>query len=200
MKNVKFFLMVAALLVVSTADAQLRFGVKGGVNVAKAKFEKKYFKSDNITGFHVGPVLEGMAGQGGIGFETAILYSQKGFDSDNRKVRNAFLEIPLHLKFKLGLPLVNPYVAVGPYVDIRIAGNKKWDVSKTAEGIIHQIKTKRFGGGLNFSAGAEVFKNLQLGITYSLGLTDNYETFDVKDIKSYRGKAHTWSMSATIFF
>ncbi|MDR0698511.1 MAG: PorT family protein [Tannerella sp.] len=200
MKNVKFFLIVAALLVVSTADAQLRFGVKGGVNVAKAKFEKKYFKSGNITGFHVGPTLEGMVGQGGIGIETAVLYSQKGFNSDNGKVRNAYMEIPLHLKFKLGLPLVNPYVAVGPYIDIRIAGDKKWDVSKTTEGIIHQIKTKSFGAGLDFSAGAEVFKNLQLGITYSLGLTDNYETFNVKDIESYKGKAHTWSVNATIFF
>ncbi|MDR2775813.1 MAG: PorT family protein [Tannerella sp.] len=200
MKNVKFLLIVAAMFAVSAADARFRFGVKGGLNVAGAKFEKKYFKSDNITGFHVGPALEGMIGQGGIGIETAVLYSQKGFDSDNETVRNAFLEIPLNLKFKFGLPLVNPYVAAGPYIDVRVAGDNKWDVSKTAEGVIHQIKTKSFGAGLNFSAGAELFKNLQLGLTCSLGLTDNYETFDAKDIENYKGKAHTWSVTAAVFF
>jgi hypothetical protein len=200
MKNVKFILVMVALFVVSTADAQFRFGVKGGVNVAYAKFEKKYFNSDNITGFHVGPALEGMVGQGGIGIETAVLYSQKGFDSDNETVRNAFLEIPLNLKFKFGLPFVNPYVAAGPYIDIRVSGDEKWNVSKTTGGVADQIKTKSFGAGLNFSAGAEFFKNLQLGVTYSLGLTDNYETFDVKDIENYKGKAHTWSVTAAIFF
>jgi hypothetical protein len=200
MKNVKFFLMAAALFVVSTAGAQIRFGVKGGVNIAYASFEKNMFKSDNMTGFHVGPVLEGMVGQGGIGVETAVLYSQKGFESDDETVRNAFLEIPLNLKFKFGLPLINPYVAAGPYVNLRVAGDKEWSVSKKTADIMHQIKTKSFGAGLNFSAGAELFKSLQIGVTYSLGLTDNYETFDVKDIDSYKGKAHTWSVSAAVFF
>ncbi|MDR1381795.1 MAG: PorT family protein [Tannerella sp.] len=200
MKKMSFVLMMAALFAVSTADAQLRFGVKGGVNVARAKFDREYFKSDNITGFHIGPMLEGMIGQGGIGFDAAVLYSQKGFDSDDETVRNAFLEVPVNLKFKLGLPLVNPYVAAGPYIDIRVAGDETWNVLKTPQDVIHQIKTKSFGAGLNFSAGAEVFRALQIGVTYSLGLTDNYESFDVKDIASYKGKAHTWSVSAAVFF
>ncbi|MDR1525620.1 MAG: PorT family protein [Tannerella sp.] len=198
MKKVNFILIMAALFVVSTANAQFRFGVKGGVNIVKAKFDKESFRSDNITGFHVGPVLEGMLGQGGMGFDAAVLYTQKGFDSDDETVRNAFLEVPVNVKFKLGLPLINPYVAAGPYIDIRVAGNKVWDVAKTD--VMHQIKTKGFGAGLNFSAGAELLKILQVGLTYSLGLTDNYETFDPKDINSYRGKAHTWSVAATVFF
>ena len=200
MKNVKFLLMAVALFVASTADAQFRLGVRGGVNIANAKFEKKYFKSDNITGFHIGPALEGMIGQGGIGLDAAVLYSQKGFDSDDETVRNAFLEIPVNLKFKFGLPLVNPYIAVGPYIDVRIAGDKEWSVSKKTEDIIHRIKTKNFCAGLNFGAGAEDFKSLQLGLIYSLGLTDNYESFDIKDVDNYKGKAHTWSITAAFYF
>ncbi|MDR1116018.1 MAG: PorT family protein [Tannerella sp.] len=200
MKNVKFLLIMAALFVVSTADAQFRFGVKGGVNIAKAKFDKKYFKSDNITGFHIGPALEGMFGRGGIGVDAAVLYSQKGFDSDDETVRNAFLEVPVNVKFKLGLPLVNPYAVAGPYIDIRVAGNDKWNVTKTTGDIAQQIRTKSFGAGLNFGIGAEVLNILQAGLTYSLGLTDNYETFDPKDADSYKGKAHTWSVGVTVFF
>jgi hypothetical protein len=192
MKSMKYFMIAAALMAVSTAGAQLRFGVRGGVNVANATFDRDVFRPNNITGFHLGPALD--VGLGGIGFDAAVLYSRKGFESEKGKVSNAFLDVPVNVKFKLGLPLVNPYVAAGPYIDICIAGDK------TVDDAVRQIKTKSFGAGLNFGAGVELFSTLQLGLTYSLGLTDNYETFKVGDIKSYRGKGHTWSMSAAVFF
>jgi hypothetical protein len=185
---------MVALLAVSTVSAQLRFGVRGGVNIANATFDRDAFRPDNITGFHLGPTLDAAFGPGGIGFDAAVLYSRKGFESEKRKVSNAFLEVPVNVKFKLGLPLVNPYVAAGPYIDICISGDK------TVDDAVRQIKTKSFGAGLNFGAGVELFSTLQLGLTYSLGLTDNYETFKVGDINSYKGKGHTWSVSAAVFF
>ena len=200
MKIVKCLLVLAVLSATSIANAQVRFGAKGGLNIAKAEFNKDAFKSDNITGFHIGPTVEAMFGQGGLGFDAALLYSQKGFDSDNETVKNSYLEVPLNLKFKFGMPLVNPYVAAGPYVGFRIAGDKVWNVSENASGIKEQIKTKGFGAGLNFSAGAEIFNKLQLGLNYGWGLTDNYETFEANSVDSYKGKAHTWSVSAVFFF
>jgi hypothetical protein len=196
MKNFKFVMVIAALSIVSTMQAQFRFGVKGGYNVSKVKFNKEVFKSSNINGFHVGPTVEAMMGQGGLGMDVAVLYSQRGFGSDRGTVRNSYLDIPVNLKFKLGLPLVNPYLAAGPYMSLRVAGDKKWSVSDKVE----QIRAKNFGAGLNFTAGAEVFNLLQLGVTYSLGLTEDFKTFDAKNPNSYKGKAHTWQISATVLF
>ena len=195
MKRVKFLLIVAAMFAVSMANAQVRFGAKGGLNIAKAEFNKDVFKSDNITGFHVGPTIEAMFGKGGLGLDLALLYSQKGFDSDDETVRNSYLEVPVNLKFKLGMPLINPFFAAGPYVGFRIAGDKAWNV-----GVREQIKAKSFSAGLNFALGAEVFSKLQVGLNYCWGLTDNYETFKASDIESYKGKSHTWSVSAAYFF
>lgn len=200
MEKIKFLLIIVALFAVSTANAQFRFGVKGGVNISKVKFNKDAFKSDNVTGFHVGPALEGMFGKGGVGFDAALLYSQIGFESDDETVKNAYLEVPVNLKFKFGTPLVNPYVAAGPYVGFRVAGDKVWDVKENAEGVKEQIKARSFGAGLNFSAGAEIFSMLQLGVTYSWGLTEDYKTFASNDVDSYKGKPHTWKISAIIFF
>ena len=197
MKIVKCFLIFAALFAVSTIDAQVRLGAKGGLNIAKASFNKDAFKSDNITGFHIGPTLEAMFGKGGLGLDLALLYSQKGFDSDEETVKNSYLEVPVNLKFKLGMPLVNPFVAAGPYIGFRVSGDKAWTVSKSIE---EQIKAKSFSAGMNFAIGAELFDKLQLGLNYSWGLTDNYETFDANDIDSYTGKSHTWSVSAAFFF
>ena len=195
MKRVKYLLVIAVLFSVSAVNAQLRFGAKGGLNIAKAEFNKDAFRSDNVTGFHVGPTIEAMFGKGGLGFDAALLYSQKGFYSDDETVRISYLEVPVNLKFKLGMPLINPYVAAGPYVGFRVSGDEPWNV-----GIKEQIKAKSFGAGLNFSVGAELFDKLQLGLNYSWGLTDNYETFDANDADSYKGKAHTWSVSAVFFF
>jgi hypothetical protein len=196
MKILKIVMVIAALFMVSMMQAQFRFGVKGGANISKVKFNKKVFKSDNITGFNVGPTIEAMMGQGGIGLDAAVLYSQRGFDSEDDAVMYSCLDIPVNLKFKLGLPLVNPYLAAGPYISLRVAGNKKWSVSDKVD----QIKAKSFGAGLNFAAGAEIFNMLQVVLFYSLGLTNDFKTFKANDPDSYKGKVHTWLITTTVFF
>jgi hypothetical protein len=197
MKRVQYLLILGALLVVSSVDAQVRFGAKAGLNIANAEFNKDNFSSDNVTGFLVGPTVEAMFGRGGLGLDLALLYSQKGFDSDVDKVKNSYLEVPVNLKLKLGVPLVNPYFTAGPYIGFRISGDKAWDVSKT---IKEDIKAKSFSAGLNFGLGAELFDKLQVGLNYGWGLTDNYATFDGNDPDSYKGKSHSWSVTATFFF
>ena len=200
MKGLKYLWVFCALFAVMTGNAQFRFGVKGGVNIVNATFNKDVYKLDNITGFHLGPVVEGMFGEGGMGFDVALLFSQKGFKTEPETVKNSFLEVPLNLKFKFGIPAINPYLAAGPYVSFRVAGGEKWDLKENSAGVVDQIKTESFGAGLNFTAGAELFNHLQLGLTYGWGLTDNYSTFIKSDINSYKGKLHTWQVSATFFF
>ena len=200
MRKLFFFWIVVALFIVSTVNAQFRFGVKGGLNIANASFNKEVYKLDNVTGFHLGPVIEGMFGKGGIGFDLALLYSQKGFNTEPEKVRNDYIEVPVNFKFKFGMPLINPYLAVGPYASFRITGGEKWDLKENSIGIVDQIKTQNFGAGLNFTAGAEILKKLQVGVTYGWGLTDDYKTFEAKNVDSYFGKLHTWQIHLTFFF
>jgi hypothetical protein len=199
MKNVKFLLAVVVLLTISvTVNAQLRFGVKGGVNIANVSFDKDVLNSDNVTGFHVGPMIDASFGEGGIGLDLALLFSQKGFDTKDKSVKNTYLDLPVNLKFKFGIPLINPYLAAGPYVGFRVNGSKVKDISY--KDIKHQVQSKNFGAGLNFSAGAELFDRLQIGLIYSWGLTNDYKTFDGNDLDSYKGKPHTWSISAAFLF
>ena len=57
-------LVVAALFVAVPSQAQFQWGVRGGVNLAKASFSGADLKSDNFTGFFIGP-------EGGIADEEA---------------------------------------------------------------------------------------------------------------------------------
>jgi len=145
-------------------------------------------------------MLEAMVGKGGIGLDVAVLYTQKGFvssDYENVKVKNDYIEIPLNLKFKFGIPVVNPYLAAGPYLDFLVRGDK---VKQIGMEVIDEFKSQSFGAGLNFSAGVELLGLLQLGFNYSLGLTDNYKTFTVNDANSYKGKSYTGAITLAVLF
>jgi len=203
MERKKWFLPVllgVMIFVTSATHAQVRFGLKGGFNIASVKFNKDVLNSENINGFHVGPLLEFMP-ESGLGFDVALLYSRKGFYSKDitreGSFTNDYLEVPFNLKCKIGLPLVAPYFAAGPYVSFRVAGDDKKNI---ANDVIDQIEAKSFGAGLNFTAGVEVVNRVQVGLTYDWGLTNNYQTFNAGSPSDYTGKGHTWLISATLMF
>ena len=52
-KIIAFLCAMAFLAVAIPAQAQLRFGVKGGLNITSVHFDSDLLKSDNVTGFHI---------------------------------------------------------------------------------------------------------------------------------------------------
>jgi hypothetical protein len=198
MKKMKMMLVIASLLVASAVHSQIRLGAKGGVNIANATFSKDVLNVNNLTGFNIGPVIEFMFGERGLGFDAALLYTQKGFKSKEETVKNSYLQVPVNLKYKFGLTNVKPYLAAGPYIDLRIAGKDVWDVAENAGGIKNQLKAKDFGAGLNFGAGVEIAKILQLGVNFNWGLTNDYHSFKLTEASSYKGKSTAWSVSAIV--
>ena len=59
MKKIISVLMVAVcLMMAAPAQAQLHFGVKGGLNLSKVSFSKSDLKGDNKTGWFIGPMAE----------------------------------------------------------------------------------------------------------------------------------------------
>lgn len=199
-KILGFVLVVMMILVAVPAKSQLRFGVKGGVNISSVHFNSDILKADNVTGFQIGPMIETTLPLLGTGLDVAILYSQKGMDIksgiETKSIKNDYIDIPLNLKWKFGLPIIKAYLAAGPYIGFRVGGDKVWDVPGS---VIDQVKAKNFSAGLNFGAGVELIKHLQVGFNYGLGLTDNYSISKV-DLSNGNGKNRGWSITAAILF
>ena len=114
-------------------------------------------------------------------------------DIENTEVKTDYIDIPVNLKWKFGIPLVKAYLAAGPYASFRVGGDKFWEVP---ECIVGQVKAKSFSAGLNFGAGVELVKHLQVGFNYCLGLSDNYSAEDYNLTTKNRG----WSVTAAILF
>jgi len=201
MKRKKSFLTVLLAMMIltsSTAYAQFRFGIKGGANISTVSISKDILNSENVTGFHVGPMIEYIP-DAGVGIDFGILYSQKGFYANDDSFVSDYIEVPVNLKMRIGLPLIAPYFAAGPYVNFLVGGDKERNIKDYIRNVEGQIKAKSFGAGLNFTAGVEVLRRIQVGLTYNWGLTDNYSTRE-GNINDFKGKPHTWMISATLMF
>jgi len=192
-------------------QAGIRLGVKGGVNLANAALSTSSLRTDNFTGFQVGPIID-ISSLTGFGFDAAVLYSESGIRfTDSLRITNyedkvSTLNIPVNLKYKISLVnILGCYLSAGPYVNFKL--NTQDNFSQNKDLILSEWKSKQFGAGMNFGAGFELLKHLQVGVNYQLALTDDYSS-DVSyrdwngniTFPAFKAKTRIWSITATYFF
>lgn len=183
------FVALAAMLALP-AQAQLKFGVKGGLNISKVKFSKSDFNSDNRTGFFIGPMAEFTLPIVGLGVDAAALYTQSG-----AKVNNAdetvsssttlkTIEVPINLKYNIGLgSTLGAFVAVGPQFGFNVGS-----------GHIDSYNVSDSNVTFNAGVGVKLVKHLQIGLNYNFALskTAKYQNDSMRK--------NTWQISAAYLF
>ena len=199
MKKIISVLMVAVcLMMAAPAQAQLHFGVKGGLNISKLSFSKDVLKGDNKTGFFVGPMAEFTLPIVGIGADVAALYSQSDLGTDGEKtMKLKTLAVPVNLKWSFGLgSMLGAYIAAGPQFDFNI-GNKTW----TSE-----LSLKKSTTSFNVGAGLKLIRHLQLGVNYNFALSKTGTYICTPDGGTASGnpsfdiKNNTWQVSLAYLF
>ncbi len=61
----------------TNANAQIKFGLKGGLDVTNMSLSNDVFDASNKTGFFVGPMVKVTIPIVGLSFDAAALYDQK---------------------------------------------------------------------------------------------------------------------------
>lgn len=196
-RNLFVFLFFCAFVLF--VQAQVRFGVRAAMNTSgvsvSGKGDATHLFDKNVTGLQFGVVLESMV-KDQFGIETGLLYSERGMKSQGgNKTQNSYIDLPVNLKVKFPISeTVKIFLHAGPYVSARIAGDGNFDQMK--DDVNKQWKARSFGTGVNFGAGLELFRFVQLGANYGLAMTDNYRASD----GTYTVKDRTWSATAALFF
>jgi hypothetical protein len=201
MKKNVFLVVVLLFIGGATAQSQLKYGLKAGLNLSKISFNESALNDildiGNYTGFQVGPMVEFTFPVLGFGLDAAVLYSQEGFklnDISQSYVTNNLL-IPVNLKYKLSfLEVVGVYVTAGPYADFTLSDNLK-----------DQYESETFAAGLNFGIGVEFLAHLQIGVNYQLGLTDDFSVLKESGLVNFssydtNAKTRNWTISAAYLF
>ena len=115
MKRIINVLLVAVCIAMAMpAQAQLKWGVKGGLNVSKVTFDSDLLKSDNMAGFFIGPMAEFTIPVVGLGVDGSLLFSQKGVKADSDASKQYGFDIPVNLKYNIGLGPPAPCRAIPP--------------------------------------------------------------------------------------
>lgn len=203
-------LSIVALTTAFAADAQVRFGVKAGLNINKLSLKNlsDNIDSDNGCGFTGGVMTEFAIPLGGLAIDASFMYThmtgktylttndpETGIpvESEFHQSKN-FLEIPINLKYKFGLPVVNnllsPYILTGPTFSFKMGDGSSL------------IRTKDVQYSWNFGLGLEVVKHLQIQAAYSLGINNILKTTGIAhnpsdDIKL---KNNYWTITAAYLF
>ena len=158
-KVLSIVFMVAAMLFASNANAQIKFGLKGGLNVTNMTFTKDIFDASNKTGFFIGPMVK-VSLPLGFSVDAAALYDQKSAD-----VKYEYTEVMYVDKTTDGSFLLSPSVDV--------VYQKSSGVAKVKQQSINVPVNLRYAVGLGSMANMFFFAGPQWG--FNIG-HKNYDT------------------------
>jgi hypothetical protein len=181
MKNLLKVLVIGAfaamLILPQIAAADVRFGIKGGANVANVNGDigtaLENWKS--TVGFCGGIFLELNLGRV-LTIQPEVLYTMKGADTGTGKLKFDYLEIPILLKLRIPTGSVHPFVFAGPAFGFTlkavIDGVKISDMPSADYSAV-------LGGGLQLG------RSIHIDARYTMGLQKlaipDLETIDLKN-------------------
>lgn len=192
-----FLVAVCCFAMAIPAHAQLiKWGVKGGVNMSDLDLSGGYNgNKDNATGFFIGPMAEFTVPLIGLGVDGSLLFSQKQVKLDGDKVKQTGLEIPVNLKYTIGMgSMLGLYFAAGPDFFFDFSGDK------TLNDI--NIDKKKAQVALNLGLGLKLVKHLQVGVNYQIPMGDSFSLKNAVNTATNSGsaKTKTWQISAAYIF
>lgn len=203
MKKVLSVLMVvAAMMFATNANAQIKFGLKGGLDVTNMSLSNDVFDASNKTGFFVGPMVKVTIPIVGLSFDAAALYDQKEAKVSAENVETTMtqksLNIPVNVRYGFGLSsLANVFVFAGPQWGITVGDkNFKWDKSGC-----YSLKKSNFS--VNVGLGVTLMSHLQLSANYNIacGKTADATWTDVSNnIIKGNSKNNSWQIALGYWF
>lgn len=198
MKTLQKVLLVAFVAIFSFgyASADFRFGVKAGLNITNFDINDPagtFTNEANRTGWQAGIMAEFTLPILNLGMDASVLYARQNLNDNEAYENKDFLDIPVNIKWKIGLPVVGniitPMIFTGP--DFLIALNKE---------TFSNIESRTCEVGWNFGLGVELLKHLQITGSYSLGLNDVAKYTDVVNTSDLKAKKNYWTVSAAYLF
>ena len=202
-----FVMFALACVSAQTASAQLKFGLKGGVNITRMSFGNDLFEADNRSGFFVGPTVKFGLPIVGLGIDVSALYDQREakfkdvFTEDGGRLdatmKQKAINIPVNLRYDIGLgSLAGVYLAAGPQFGFNIGDR---DVTLFEDVAGWRLAKSVFS--VNVGAGVMLLGHLQVGANYNIvcGKTGDV-TFGDGVTSAFRGRSNSWQVSAAYYF
>ena len=208
MKKIFSLALLAFMMMAMPANAQIKFGLKGGVNVTSMSFSNEVFDASNRTGFFIGPTVKIQLPLVGLGIDASALYDQReakikvGEVETGSSVKQQAIAVPINLRYGWGLSsLANIFLFAGPQFSFNV-GDKDVELDGTKG--TWNLKNSTFS--VNVGAGVTILKHLQLSANYNIacGKTGDAAWDQVTEAlskeKKSRGRFNAWQIGLAYYF
>ena len=200
----RFFSLVVLFSAMTMAvQAQnVKFGVKGGLDIQDMKFDNSVFNTDNKLGWFVGPTLQISLPIGGLGVDIAGLYDQKKSEVNGETITQKSILVPVNARLKLGIgSTAGVYVAAGPQFAFNVGDSEfKWK----KDNVENTFQLKKSSFSVNLGAGIYFSSHLEVGFAYNiaLGSTADASWKAATDAAFHNDdtKPKSWQISAAYYF
>ena len=205
MKRILTLLLLYVALSSTEAFAQIKFGIKGGLNLASISFEENDYDKKIQPGFFIGPTVKFTLPLTGLVIDASALYdqrSQKAEVSDlvggriyYTSIKQQQIMIPVNLRYQFGLgSTLGIYVFAGPQIGFNLDN----DFTDLNYGDWRPEKTSF---SANFGLGAILLKHLEVSVSYNLALTKSADiTINDNKQKVNEGKMNAWQITLGWYF
>jgi hypothetical protein len=211
MKKILTTILFALMLAVPT-QAQLGFGLRGGLNMTNLDVEgvdADDLDSSNKEGFFVGPTVKFTIPVIGIGLDASVMYDQRkmkfvdGKDENNEKtystLRDENIVLPVNLRYTFGLgDMAGVFVKAGPQWSWNIGGKNYFGDT---------FKFKKSSVSINLGAGAVLMDNIEIFVNYNINLSKSgeYEYTEIDEnnnsvTKTAKLRSNAWQFGLAYYF
>lgn len=199
-KSIRYFLLAAIMFMAMPSQAQIKFGLKGGLNVMDMSLSSDVVDASNRTGFFVGPTVRFNLPIVGLGVDASALYDQRDAKLDvdgygEKNISRKSINIPINARYGIGLGTFGSvFLFAGPQFSFNVG-------DKDIKEIDWEWKSSELS--VNVGAGLMFLKKFEISANYNIvcGKSGEYR-FKASDIEKVlnKGRANAWQISAAYYF
>ncbi len=209
MKKILTLVVLLATMTVA-AQAQVKFGVKGGLNLTSMSLSKDVVDKSNQTGFFIGPTVKFTLPVVGLGIDASALYDQRSSkataNGTSETLKQKSIQIPINLRYGIGLgSTASVFVFAGPQFGFAVGDKAETFFDDAAE---WRLKSSNLSA--NVGLGLMLLNHLQVSANYNIafGKTGEFNALNATGdavlqglgLKDGDAKLNSWQLSVAYFF
>ena len=192
---------------IATKAQQVKFGVKGGVNLSTLSFENHDYDVHNKVGFFVGPTAKMSLPVKGLGLDASVLYDQRSGEAFLQiaggrnywtTIKRHHITVPINVRYDIGTRNFGFFVFAGPQVGFNVGGSEPTSMD------YGDWEPRSVVFGMNAGLGIMIIDHLQLSANYNLVFKKDADISINRDNSDYRyvdtSKMNAWQLSLSYYF
>ena len=184
----------AALMTATPAKAELKFGLKGGLNLTNLSINAHGFDKSNQAGFFIGPTVKFTLPIVGLGFDASALYDQRKSEVDGVGLKQQSIQIPINVRYGFGLgSMASIYLFAGPQFGFNVG-------DKSIKTTTSEWTFKSSNISANVGLGVMLLSHLQISANYNFGLGKTGELDILNTNFKENGKMNAWQIAVAYYF